>query len=115
MSTITSSIEHATGTSSGVIVFIVLVVVAALVLLAAVLILLRPTRRKGNSRPPVRQSRPLRPPAIDADRAHEHRDIARRAAALKWQQDQAALQAARAIQRAVDRPGCGGGSESMEG
>ena len=105
MSTITSSIEHATGTSSGVIVFIVLVVVAALVLLAAVLILLRPTRRKGNSRPPVRQSRPLHPPVTDADRGQEHRDIARRAAALKWQQDQAALQAARAIQQAARRYG----------
>lgn len=99
MSTITNSIEHATGTSPGVIVFVVLAVVAALALLAAVLILLRPTRRKDDSRPPARQSRPLRPPAIDADRAQEHRDIARRAAGLKWQQDQAALQAARAIQR----------------
>lgn len=44
MSTITDSIEHATGTSPGVIVFVVLAVVAALVLLAAVLTLLRPTR-----------------------------------------------------------------------
>lgn len=105
MSTITNSIEHATGTSPGVIVFVVLAVVAALALLAAVLILLRPTRRKDDSRPPARQSRPLRPPAIDADRAQEHRDIARRAAALKWQQDQAALQAARAIQQAARRYG----------
>lgn len=105
MSIITSSIEHATGTGPGVVALIVLVVVAALGLLAAVLILLRPTRRRGNGRPPVRQSRQLRPPAIDADRAQEHRDIARRAAALKWQQDQAALQAARAIQRAARRYG----------
>ena len=105
MSTITDSIEHATGTSPGVIVFVVLAVVAALVLLAAVLTLLRPTRQKGNSRPPARQSRPLRPSAIDADRAQEQWDIARRAAGLKWQQDQAALQAARAIQRAARRYG----------
>lgn len=105
MSTITDSITRTTGTSPGVIVFIVLAVVAALVLLAAVLILLRPTRRKGNSRPPARQSRPLHPPAIDADRAQEQWDIARRAAGLKWQQDQAALQAARAIQRAARRYG----------
>ena len=105
MSTITNSIEHATGTSPGVIVFVVLAVVAALALLAAVLILLRPTRRQDDSRPPARQSRPLRPPAIDADRAQEHWDIARRAAALKWQQDQAALQAARAIQQAARRYG----------
>lgn len=105
MSIITSSIEHATGTGPGVVALIVLVVVAALGLLAAVLILLRPTRRKGNSRPPVRQSRPLRLPAIDADRAQEQWDIARRAAALKWQQDQAVLQAARAIQRAARRYG----------
>ena len=105
MSTITNSIDHATGTGPGLVAFIVLAVVAALALLAAVLILLRPTRRKGNGRPPARQSRPLRPPAIDADRAQEHRDIARRAAALKWQQDQAALQAARAIQRAARRYG----------
>ena len=105
MSTITNSIEHATGTSPGVIVFVVLAVVAALALLAAVLILLRPTRRQDDSRPPARQSQPLRPPAIDADRAQEHRDIARRAAALKWQQDQAALQAARAIQQAARRYG----------
>ena len=94
MSTITDSIEHATGTSPGVIVFVVLAVVAALVLLAAVLTLLRPTRQKGNSRPPARQSRPLRPPAIDADRAQEQWDIARRAAGLKWQQDQAPPHAA---------------------
>lgn len=105
MSTITNSITHATGTGPSVIVFVVLAVVAALALLAAALILLRPTRRKDNSRPPARQSRPLRPPAIDADRAQEYRDIARRAAALKWQQDQAALQAARAIQRAARRYG----------
>lgn len=105
MSTITDSITRTTGTSPGVIVFIVLAVVAALGLLVAVLILLRPTRRRGNSRPPARQSRPLRPPAIDADRAQEHQDIARRAAGLKWQQDQAALQAARAIQRAARRYG----------
>lgn len=105
MSIITSSIEHATGTGLGLVALIVLVVVAALGLLAAVLILLRPTRRKGNGRPPARQSRQLRPPAIDADRAQEYRDIARRAAALKWQQDQAALQAARAIQRAARRYG----------
>lgn len=105
MSTITSSIEHATGTSPGVIVFVVLAVVAALGLLAAALILLRPTRRKGNGRPPARQSRMLRPPAIDADRAQEHRDIARRAARAKWQQNQAALQAARAIQQAARRYG----------
>lgn len=105
MSTITDSIEHVTGTGPGLVVLIVLVVVAALVLLVAVLILLRPTRRKGNGRPPARQSRPLRPPAIDADRAQEHRVLARRAAALKWQQDQAALQAARAIQRAARRYG----------
>ena len=105
MSTITNSIDHATGTGLGLVAFIVLAVVAALVLLVAVLILLRPTRRKGNSRPPARQSRPLRPPAIDADRAQEQWDIARRAAALKWQQDQAALQAARAIQRAARRYG----------
>ncbi len=105
MSTITNSIDHATGTGPGVVVFIVLAVVAALGLLAAVLILLRPTRRKDNSRPPARQSRQLRPPVTDADRAQEHRDIARRAAALKWQQDQAALQAARAIQQAARRYG----------
>lgn len=105
MSTITDSIDHATGTGPSVIAFVVLAVVAALALLAAVLILLRPTRRKDNSRPPARQSRQLRPPAIDADRAQEYRDIARRAAALKWQQDQAALQAARAIQRAARRYG----------
>lgn len=105
MSTITNSIDRATGTGPGVIAFVVLVVVAALGLLVAVLILLRPTRRKGNSRPPARQSRPLRPPAIDADRAQEQWDIARRAAALKWQQDQAALQAARAIQQAARRYG----------
>ena len=105
MSIITSSIDHATGTGPGLVAFIVLVVVAALGLLVAVLILLRPTRRRGNSRPPARQSRLLRPSAIDADRAQEHRDIARRAAALKWQQDQAALQAARAIQRAARRYG----------
>lgn len=105
MSIITSSIEHATGTGPGVVALIVLVVVAALGLLAAVLILLRPTRRRGNGRPPVRQSRQLRPLTIDADRAQEHRDIARRAAGLKWQQDQAALQAARAIQRAARRYG----------
>lgn len=95
MSTITDSITHATGTSPGVIAFIVLAVVAALVLLAAALILLHPTRRKGNGRPP----------AIDADRAQEHRDIARRAARAKWQQNQAALQAARAIQQAARRYG----------
>lgn len=105
MSIITSSIEHVTGTGPGLVVLIVLVVVAALGLLAAVLILLRPTRRKDNSRPPVQQSRQLRPLTIDADRAQEHRDIARRAAALKWQQDQAALQAARAIQQAARRYG----------
>lgn len=105
MSTITDSITHATGTSPGVIAFIVLAVVAALGLLAAALILLRPTRRKDNGRPPARQSRPLRPSAIDADRAQEYRDIARRAAGLKWQQDQAALQATRAIQRAARRYG----------
>ena len=105
MSIITSSIEHATGTGPGVVALIVLVVVAALGLLAAVLILLRPTRRRGNGRPPVRQSRPLRPLTIDADRAQEQWDIARRAAGLKWQQDQAALQAARAIQRAARRYG----------
>lgn len=105
MSTITDSIDHATGTGPGVIAFVVLAVVATLVLLAAVLILLRPTRQKGNSRPPARQSRPLHPPAIDADRAQEQWDIARRAAGLKWQQDQAALQAARAIQRAARRYG----------
>lgn len=105
MSIITSSIEHVTGTGPGLVAFIVLVVVAALVLLVAVLILLRPTRRKGNGRPPVQQSRQFRPPAIDADRAQEQWDIARRAAGLKWQQDQAALQAARAIQRAARRYG----------
>ena len=105
MSTITDSIDHATGTGPSVIAFVVLAVVAALVLLVAVLILLRPTRRQGNGRPPARQSRPLRPPATYADRAQEHRDIARRAAALKWQQDQTALQAARAIQRAARRYG----------
>lgn len=105
MSTITNSITHATGTSPGVIAFVVLAVVAALVLLVAALILLRPTRRRGNGRPPARRSRPLRPPAIDADRAQEQWDIARRAAGLKWQQDQAALQAARAIQRAARRYG----------
>lgn len=105
MSTITDSIDHATGTGPGVVVFIVLAVVAALVLLAAVLTLLRPTRQKGNGRPPARQSRQLRLPATDADRAQEQWDIARRAAALKWQQDQAALQAARAIQRAARRYG----------
>lgn len=105
MSTITDSIDHATGTGPGLVALIVLAVVAALVLLAAVLILLRPTRRKDNSRPPVRQSRPLRLPVIDADRAQEQWDIARRAAGLKWQQDQAALQAARAIQRAARRYG----------
>lgn len=105
MSIITSSIDHATGTGPGLVAFIVLVVVAALALLVAVLILLHPTRRKGNGRPPARQSRQLRPLTIDADRAQEHRDIARRAAALKWQQDQAALQAARAIQRAARRYG----------
>lgn len=54
MSTITDSIDHATGTGPSVIAFVVLAVVAALVLLAAVLILLRPTRQKGNSRPPAR-------------------------------------------------------------
>lgn len=105
MSTITSTIDHATGTGPGLVALIVLAVVAALGLLAAALILLRPTRRKGNSRPPARQSRPLHPPAIDADRAQEQWDIARRAAGLKWQQDQAALQAARAIQRAARRYG----------
>lgn len=105
MSTITNSITHATGTGPGLVALIVLAVVAALVLLVAVLILLRPTRRKDNSRPPARQSRPLRPPVTDADRAQEQWDIARRAAALKWQQDQAALQAARAIQRAARRYG----------
>ena len=105
MSIITSSIDHATGTGPGLVAFIVLAVVAALGLLVAVLILLRPTRRRGNSRPPARQSRPLRPLTLDADRALAHRDIARRAAALKWQQDQAALQAARAIQRAARRYG----------
>ena len=105
MSTITDSIDRATGTGPGVIAFVVLVVVAALGLLVAVLILLRPTRRRGNGRPPVRQSRPLRPPDIDAVRAQEQWDFARRAAALKWQQDQAALQAARAIQRAARRYG----------
>lgn len=68
MSTITDSIDHATGTGPGVIVFVVLAVVAALGLLVAVLIL-------------------LRPPAIDADRAQEQWDITRRAAGLKWQQD----------------------------
>lgn len=101
MSTITSTIDHATGTGPGLVALIVLAVVAALGLLAAALILLRPTRRKGNSRPPARQSRPLHPPAIDADRAQEQWDIARRAAGLKWQQDQAA----RAIQRAARRYG----------
>lgn len=105
MNTITNSITGTAGTGPGVIAFIVLVVVAALVLLAAALILLHPTRRKGNGRPPARQSRMLRPPAIDADRAQEQWDIARRAAGLKWQQDQAALQAARAIQRAARRYG----------
>lgn len=105
MSTITNSIDHATGTGPGVVVFIVLAVVATLVLLVAVLILLHPTRRKDNSRPPARQSRPLHPPAIDADRAQEHQDIARRAARAKWQQNQAALQAARAIQQAARRYG----------
>lgn len=105
MNTITNNITRTAGTSPGVIVFVVLVVVAALVLLAAVLILLRPTRRKGNGRPPAWQSRPLRPPAIDADRAQEQWDIARHAAGLKWQQDQAALQAARAIQQAARRYG----------
>ena len=105
MNTITNSITRTTGTSPGVIAFIVLAVVAALGLLAAALILLRPTRRKDNGRPPARQSRQLRPLTIDADRAQEHRDIARRAAALKWQQDQAALQAARAIQQAARRYG----------
>ena len=105
MSTITSSITRTAGTSPGVIALIVLAAVAALVLLAAVLILLRPTWRRGNGRPPARQSRPLRPPAIATDLAQEHRDIARRATGLKWQQDQAALQAARAIQQAARRYG----------
>lgn len=105
MNTITNSINHTTGTGPGVIAFIVLVAVAVLALLAASLILLHPTRRRGNSRPPARQSRPLRPPATDADRAQEHRDIARRAARAKWQQNQAALQAARAIQQAARRYG----------
>ena len=100
-----NTITRTAGTSPGVIALIVLAAVAALALLAAALILLHPTRRRGNSRPPARQSRPLRPPATDADRAQEHRDIARRAAGLKWQQDQAALQAARAIQRAARRYG----------
>lgn len=84
MSTITSSIDHATGTGPGLVALIVLAVVAVLALLAAVLILLRPTRRKGNGRSPARQSRLLHPPVIDADRAQEQWDIARRAAALKW-------------------------------
>ena len=105
MNTITNSITGTAGTGPGVIAVIVLAVVAALVLLAAALILLHPTRREGNGRPPARQSRMLRPPAIDADRAQEHRDIARRAARAKWQQNQAALQAARAIQQAARRYG----------
>ena len=105
MSTIASSITRTADTSPGLIALIVLAIVAALVLLAAVLVLLRPTRRKGNGRPPARQWRPLHPPATDADWAQEHRDIARRAARLKWQQDQAALQAARAMQQAARRYG----------
>ena len=82
MSTIASSITRTADTSPGLIALIVLAIVAALVLLAAVLVLLRPTRRKGNGRPPARQWRPLHPPATDADWAQEHRDIARRAA--RW-------------------------------
>ena len=86
--------------NTGVITLIVLAVIAALALLAAALILLLPTRRR-NGRPPVRRPRPLHLSTIDTDRAQEHWDIARRAARLKWQQDHAALQAARAIQQAA--------------
>ncbi|WP_315558853.1 hypothetical protein [Actinomyces gerencseriae] len=90
--------------NTGVITLIVLAVIAALALLAAALILLLPTRRR-NGRPPVRRPRPLHLSTIDTDRAQEHWDIARRAARLKWQQDHAALQAARAIQQVARRYG----------
>lgn len=86
--------------NTGVITLIVLAVIAALALLAAALILLLPTRRR-NGRPPVRYPRPLHLSTTDTDRAQEHWDIARRAARLKWQQDHAALQAARAIRQAA--------------
>lgn len=87
--------------NTGIITLIVLAAIAALILLVVVLILLRSIRRRRNGRPLAWQSRPLRPPVTDADRAQEDWDIARRAARLKWQQDHAALQAARAIQQAA--------------
>lgn len=85
--------------NTGIIAFIVLAVIASLTLLVVVLILLLPTWRRRNGRPPTRHPRPLHLSTIDTDRAQEHWDVARRANYLKWQQDHAALQAARAIQQ----------------
>lgn len=90
--------------STNIIALVVLVAITALSL-AALTLLLRAQRRsirqKRNSRPPTRPVQPLHLPTIHADRTQECQHIARRAAYLKWQQDHAALQAARAIQQAA--------------
>ena len=91
--------------NTGIITLIVLAVITALALLATALILLFPTRRRRNDKPPTRHPRPLHLSTTDTDRTQEHRDVARRAARLKWQQDHAALQAARAIQQVARRYG----------
>ena len=89
--------------STNIIALVVLVAITVLSL--AALTLLRSQRRsirqKRNSRPPIRPVQPLHLPTLHADRTHECRHIARRAACLKWQQDHSALQAARAIQQAA--------------
>ena len=68
MSTITDSIDHATGTGPGLVAFIVLAVVAALGLLAAVLILLRPTRGATAGRRPGSRGCCARPPSTPIGR-----------------------------------------------
>lgn len=89
--------------STNITALIVLVTITALSL--AALTLLRAQRRsirqKRNSRPPTGPAQPLHLPTIHADRTQECQHITRRAAYLKWQQDHAALQAARAIQQAA--------------
>lgn len=90
--------------SANIIVLIALVTITVLSL-AALTLLLRAQRRsirqKRNGRPPTRPAQPLHLPTIHADRTQECQHITRRAAYLKWQQDHAALQAARAIQQAA--------------
>ena len=90
--------------STNITALIVLVTITVLSL-AALTLLLRAQRRsirqKRDDRPPTRPVQPLHLPTIHADRTQECRHIARRAAYLKWQQDHAALQAARAIQQAA--------------